>query len=196
MSLILNGTSGLTFNDTSTLGTSPGAWQSVQTTSFAATAGNAYGTNLGSVLNALSGNQVNAAGQLQSGLTSYGGNLANLGASQAGNLITNAGQLQNAYNQYGSNVGNLYSNLLDYVVSAALIFYILTIAGVFVLRRTRPDAERPAKAFGYPVVPALYILLASGILGSLCVYRSSTTFPGIAIVLIGLPVYFLFRRSR
>ena len=53
--------------------------------------------------------------------------------------------------------GNLYSNLLDYVISAALIFYILTIAGIFRLRRTRPDVDRPYRAFGYPVVPALYI---------------------------------------
>ena len=60
--------------------------------------------------------------------------------------------------------GNLYGNLLDYVISAALIFYILTIAGIFVLRRKRPDAERPYKAFGYPIVPALYIIGATVIL--------------------------------
>ena len=54
--------------------------------------------------------------------------------------------------------GNLYGDLLDYVISAALIFYILTIAGVFRLRRTRPDAARPYRAFGYPIVPALYIV--------------------------------------
>ena len=58
--------------------------------------------------------------------------------------------------------GNLYGNLLDYVISAALIFYILTIAGIFRLRSTRPDAERPYRAFGYPVVPALYIAGALG----------------------------------
>ena len=63
-----------------------------------------------------------------------------------------------------STYGNLYSNLLDYVISAALIFYILTIAGVFRLRQTRPDAERPYRAFGYPVVPALYIVGAATIL--------------------------------
>src|SRR5213076_2753915 len=60
--------------------------------------------------------------------------------------------------------GNLYSNLLDYVISAALIFYILTIAGVFHLRRTRPDAERPYRTFGYPILPALYIAGAATIL--------------------------------
>ena len=60
--------------------------------------------------------------------------------------------------------GNLYSNLLDYVISAALIFYILTIAGIFRLRQTRPDADRPYRAFGYPIVPALYIAGAATIL--------------------------------
>ena len=89
--------------------------------------------------------------------------------------------------------GNLYSNLLDYVVSAALIFYILTIAGVFRLRRTRPDAERPYRAFGYPVVPALYIAGASAILLVLFVYRTATTWPGLVIVLLGVPVYFAWK---
>ena len=91
--------------------------------------------------------------------------------------------------------GNLYGNLLDYVISAALIFYILTIAGIFRLRVTRPDAERPYKAFGYPVVPALYILGALAILIVLFVYRRDTTWPGLVIVLLGLPVYFLWRRK-
>ncbi len=91
--------------------------------------------------------------------------------------------------------GNLFSNLLDYVVSAALIFYILTIAGVFRLRRLRPDADRPYRAWGYPVVPALYILSAAVILATLFVYRPATTFPGLVIVLIGVPIYFAFRRT-
>lgn len=91
--------------------------------------------------------------------------------------------------------GNLYSNLLDYVISAALIFYILTIAGIFRLRVTKPDAERPYKAFGYPVVPALYLLGASTILTVLFVYRPATTWPGLIIVLLGLPAYLWFRRS-
>jgi basic amino acid/polyamine antiporter, APA family len=91
--------------------------------------------------------------------------------------------------------GNLYGMLLDYVVFSVLIFYILTIAGIFVLRRKRPDAERPYKAFGYPVVPILYILTASVILAVLLVYRTSTTWPGLLIVLTGIPVYFLWRRA-
>jgi APA family basic amino acid/polyamine antiporter len=91
--------------------------------------------------------------------------------------------------------GNLYSNLLDYVISAALIFYILTIAGLFRLRRTRPDAERPYRAWGYPWVPAFYIVAASVITVVLFLYKPATTVPGVVIVLIGVPVYFLFRRS-
>ena len=90
--------------------------------------------------------------------------------------------------------GNVYSNLLDYVVFAVLIFYILTIAGIFVLRRRRPDAERPYRAFGYPVVPALYIVAAAVISAVLIVYKTATTWPGLAIVLTGVPVYLLWRR--
>src|SRR2546425_4508138 len=92
--------------------------------------------------------------------------------------------------------GNLYGNLLDYVISAALIFYILTIAGIFRLRATRPDAERPYRAIGYPVIPALYILGAATILTMLFIYRPSSTWPGLVIVLVGVPVYWLFRRAQ
>ena len=87
--------------------------------------------------------------------------------------------LPRTYNPATGAYGNLYSNLLDYVISAALIFYILTIAGVFRLRRTRPDVERPYRAFGYPIVPAAYIVGASVILLMLFVYRTSTTWPGL-----------------
>src|SRR5207248_3100337 len=99
------------------------------------------------------------------------------------------------YNPATGTYGNLYSNLLDYVVSAALLFYILTIAGVFRLRVIRPRAERPYRAFGYPVVPALYLLSTAAILAVLFVYRFATTLPGVVIVLIGIPVYFAFRRA-
>jgi basic amino acid/polyamine antiporter, APA family len=91
--------------------------------------------------------------------------------------------------------GNLYSNLLDYIISAALIFYVLTIAGVFVLRRRRPDADRPYRAFGYPLLPAFYIVAAIIILLVLAVYRTQTSWPGLLIVLAGVPVYFLWRRK-
>lgn len=87
--------------------------------------------------------------------------------------------------------GNLYSNLLEYVISAALIFYVLTVAGVFRLRVTRPDAPRPYRTIGYPVIPALYILVASTILVVLFAYRPATTWPGLLIVVLGIPVYLL-----
>jgi APA family basic amino acid/polyamine antiporter len=103
--------------------------------------------------------------------------------------------LVRTYNPSTGVFGSLYSNLLDYVVSADLLFYILTIAAVFRLRRLRPDAARPYRAWGYPVVPALYILIAAVILAVLFVYRPATTFPGLVIVLIGVPAYFAFRRS-
>jgi basic amino acid/polyamine antiporter, APA family len=101
--------------------------------------------------------------------------------------------LPRTYDAAARTYGNLYSNLLDYVISAALIFYILTIAGVFRLRRTRPDAERPYRAFGYPVVPAFYIVGAATILAMLFIYRTSTTWPGLVIVLLGVPVYFVWK---
>jgi basic amino acid/polyamine antiporter, APA family len=91
--------------------------------------------------------------------------------------------------------GNLYSNLLDYVVFSVVIFYILTIAGIFRLRRTRPDAPRPYRALGYPLVPALYLVAAVAIEMVLLLYRTQTTWPGLLIVLTGIPVYLLWRRS-
>jgi APA family basic amino acid/polyamine antiporter len=92
--------------------------------------------------------------------------------------------------------GNLYGNLLDWVISAALIFYILTIAGVFLLRWKQPNVERPYKAWGYPLVPALYILGASVILIVLFIYQPATSWPGLIIVLTGVPIYFLWRKSE
>jgi len=92
--------------------------------------------------------------------------------------------------------GNLYSDLLDYVVFAVLIFYVLTILGLFVLRRKRPDAERPYRAFGYPILPALYVIGATTIMLVLLAYKTQTTWPGLLIVLTGVPVYFLWRKSR
>lgn len=92
--------------------------------------------------------------------------------------------------------GNLYSNLLDYIIFAALIFYVLTIAGVFVLRRKRPDADRPYRALGYPVLPAIYMVGATIIMIVLLAYRAQTTWPGLVIVLTGVPVYFLWNKSH
>jgi len=88
--------------------------------------------------------------------------------------------------------GNLYSKLLEYVVFAALLFYVITTIGIFVLRAKRPDAERPYRAFGYPFVPALYILAAAAIMLVLLLYQTQTAGAGLVIVLIGLPVYFLW----
>ncbi|HEY7212268.1 MAG TPA: amino acid permease [Bryobacteraceae bacterium] len=104
--------------------------------------------------------------------------------------------LMRTYDAHTGVYGNLYSNLLDYVISAALMFYILTIAGIFRLRRKRPDAERPYRAFGYPGVPILYMVSASLILVVLLIYRASTTVPGLFIVLLGVPVYLLFRSRK
>jgi APA family basic amino acid/polyamine antiporter len=91
--------------------------------------------------------------------------------------------------------GNLYSNLLDYVVFAVLFFYVLTIAGLFRLRRTQPEAERPYRAVGYPLVPALYIGIATVIMFVLLAYRTQTTWPGLLIVLTGIPIYFFWKRE-
>ncbi len=88
-----------------------------------------------------------------------------------------------------------YGQLLDYVVFAVLVFYILTIVGLFVLRRTRPDAVRPYKALGYPVLPAVYIAMAAWICVVLLRYKPQYTWPGLILVLIGVPVYLLWKRS-
>ena len=88
-----------------------------------------------------------------------------------------------------------YSQLLDYTMFAALVFYILTIGALFVLRVRRPDAERPYKAIGYPVLPAIYILMAAWICVVLLRYKPQYTWPGLALVLLGLPVYALWHRQ-
>jgi basic amino acid/polyamine antiporter, APA family len=87
-----------------------------------------------------------------------------------------------------------YSDLLDYVIFAVLLFYMATIAGLFVLRRTRPDMERPYRAVGYPVLPAAYIAAAGAIEILLLLYKPSYTWPGLIIVLLGVPVYFIWRK--
>jgi APA family basic amino acid/polyamine antiporter len=103
--------------------------------------------------------------------------------------------LPRTYNPATGAYGNLFSDLLNYVVSAALFFYIMTIAGVIRLRSTRPDLERPYRAFGYPVVPILYMVGAAVILAALFVYQPAATYPGVFIVSIGVPVYFAFKRT-
>jgi len=102
--------------------------------------------------------------------------------------------LPRTYDAATHTYGNLYSNLLDYVISAALIFYILTVAGLFRLRATRPAAVRPYRCWGYPWLPALYIGGASIVLVILFLYRTATTWPGLLIVFSGVPVYLVLRR--
>lgn len=104
--------------------------------------------------------------------------------------------LPRTFNTGTGQYGNLYSNLLDYVISAALIFYILTIAGVIRLRVTRPNMERPYRAWGYPVIPLVFIVGAIVILVALFSYRPASTWPGLLIVLIGVPVYYAIRRQK
>jgi APA family basic amino acid/polyamine antiporter len=91
-------------------------------------------------------------------------------------------------------ISGSYGQLLDYIVFAVLVFYILTIIAVFVLRRTRADTIRPYRAFGYPVLPAIYIVMALFIDIVLLRYKPQFTWPGLIIVLLGIPVYFLWSR--
>jgi len=86
-----------------------------------------------------------------------------------------------------------YSDMLDYVIFAVLIFYVLTIAGVFILRKKQPHTERPYKAFGYPVIPAVYILIAASLCINLLFTKPQFTWPGLCIVLLGIPVYYMSR---
>lgn len=89
-----------------------------------------------------------------------------------------------------------YSNLLDYVVFAVLLFYLFTIAGLFILRRKKPEAERPYRAVGYPVLPLVYLLLVALICVILLMYKPGYTWPGLIIVALGVPAYFVFRRLQ
>jgi len=91
-------------------------------------------------------------------------------------------------------ISGSYSQLLDYIIFAVLVFYILTIVGLFVLRFKRPDVPRPYKALGYPVLPAVYIAMAAGICVVLLRYKPQYTWPGLALVLLGIPVYLFWSR--
>lgn len=86
-----------------------------------------------------------------------------------------------------------YGDLLDYVMFSVMLFYILTIAGLFILRKKQPNAERPYKAVGYPVLPAIYLILATAFCVNLLVVKFSACWPGLVIVGIGVPVYFYWR---
>jgi basic amino acid/polyamine antiporter, APA family len=87
-----------------------------------------------------------------------------------------------------------YNDLLDFIIFAALLFYAVTVAGLFILRKTQPDAERPYRALGYPLVPALYVVLCTLIMLVLLVVKPVYSWPSFLIVLAGIPVYFMWRR--
>jgi len=88
-----------------------------------------------------------------------------------------------------------YSDLLTYATFASLLFYILTIAGIFILRKKEPNTERPYKAFGYPVVPAIYIIVTTAICVDLLIYDTKNTGLGLLIVLLGIPVYYMTKKK-
>ncbi len=92
-------------------------------------------------------------------------------------------------------ISGSYGQLLDYIVVAVLVFYMLTIVGLFVLRRTHPNAERPYRAIGYPVLPAIYIAMALFIDVVLLRYKPQFTWPGLAVVLLGIPVYLAWSKN-
>jgi APA family basic amino acid/polyamine antiporter len=89
-----------------------------------------------------------------------------------------------------------YGQLLDYVIFAALLFYVLTVGGLFVLRRTQPSADRPYRAFGYPIVPAIYVLVCALIMLDLLIVKPTYSWPSFVIIASGVPVYFLWNRRR
>jgi APA family basic amino acid/polyamine antiporter len=89
-----------------------------------------------------------------------------------------------------------YGDLLDMVSFVVVIFYVLTIAGIFILRKKQPNAERPYKTFGYPVLPVLYILMGISFCTLLIIYKPQFTWPGLIIVCVGIPVYFIWKAIK
>ena len=89
-----------------------------------------------------------------------------------------------------------YGDLLDMISFVVVMFYVLTIIGIFILRKKRPDAERPYKAFGYPILPALYIILGSAFCVLLTIYKPKFVWPGLIIVAIGVPIYYLISSKK
>ncbi len=84
-----------------------------------------------------------------------------------------------------------YGDLLDMISFVVVIFYVLTIYGIFILRKKMPDAERPYKAFGYPVLPAIYILMGLAFCILLIIYKQGYTWPGLIIAALGIPIYYM-----
>ena len=89
-----------------------------------------------------------------------------------------------------------YGDLLDMISFVVVMFYVLTIIGIFILRKKRPDAERPYKAFGYPILPAVYIILGSTFCVLLTIYKPKFVWPGLIIVAIGVPIYYLISSKK
>jgi APA family basic amino acid/polyamine antiporter len=92
-------------------------------------------------------------------------------------------------------ISGTYGQLLDYVIFAALVFYFLTTLALFRLRRKRPDLPRPVRAFGYPLLPGLYMVAVAALMIILLLYRPLYTWPGLIIVALGIPVYAIWRRG-
>jgi len=88
-----------------------------------------------------------------------------------------------------------YGDLLDMISFVVVLFYVLTIFGIYILRVKHPDAERPYKAFGYPVLPAIYIIMGLSFCALLIKYKPQFTWPGLIIVLIGIPIYYISQRN-
>jgi Amino acid transporters len=88
-----------------------------------------------------------------------------------------------------------YGDLLDMISFVVVIFYVLTILGIYILRKQRPDAPRPYKAFGYPVLPAIYMLMGIAFCILLIIYKPQFTWPGLIIVLIGIPIYYISKSN-
>ncbi|MET7000642.1 APC family permease [Chitinophaga defluvii] len=89
-----------------------------------------------------------------------------------------------------------YNDLLALVIFGVLIFYVLTILGIFILRRKQPDLPRPYKAFGYPVLPIIYILVAASLALLLLIFETNYTLPGLGIILLGIPLYYIALRQK
>ena len=88
-------------------------------------------------------------------------------------------------------ISGRYGQLLDMISFVVVIFYVMTIMGIFILRRKRPDIERPYKAFGYPILPAIYIVMGIAFCILLIIYKPQFTWPGLIITLIGIPLYYI-----
>lgn len=89
-----------------------------------------------------------------------------------------------------------YGDLLDMISFVVVMFYMLTITGIFILRKKRPEAERPYKAFGYPVLPLIYIVMGLAFCTLLIIYKPNYTWPGLIITMMGIPVYYLIGRYQ